>query len=219
MTNDLYSAAHRALQDEFDTRRMADLMQQVIMHDAFDDMETGFVSSRSFFFLSTVDPAGEPTVSYKGGAPGFVRVVDPHTLVFPSYDGNGMFYSMGNIAATARVGLLFIDFETPHRLRVQGAASILRDDPLAADYPEAQFLVCVAVDRIFVNCPRYVHRHQRIETSKYVPTVGCETPIPAWKRIDVVQPALPARDQGRAEAAGGLITMEEYGARLLAGDA
>ncbi|WP_407048981.1 pyridoxamine 5'-phosphate oxidase family protein [Methyloraptor flagellatus] len=216
---ELYSASHRALQDAFDSRRMADFMQAAIVHDAFDEMETAFVASRDMFFLSTVDPNGEPTVSYKGGAPGFVRVVDPKTLVFPSYDGNGMFYSMGNIAATARVGLLFIDFETPHRLRVQGAAAILRDDPLMAAYPEAQFLVRIDVDRIFVNCPRYVHRRIKAETSKYVPAAGCETPVPAWKRIDLVQEALPARDQGRAAAAGGLITIEEYGAKVASGDA
>lgn len=215
----IYSEQHRALQDAFDTRRMADLMEGAICHDTLAEHEIGFIRSVDMFFLATKDHHGDPTVSYKGGMPGFVAVPDARTLVFPSYDGNGMFFSMGNIAATRRVGFLFIDFQTPNRLRVQGDASIVRDDPQMANYPEAQFLVKVAVDRVWLNCPRYVHPHRRVATSKYVPQAHCDTPIPAWKRIDLVQDALPVRDQGKAESVGGLITMQEYEEKLMKGDA
>jgi hypothetical protein len=213
----LYAPQHRALQDEFDTRRMADLMEGTITHDTLSEQETAFIASVDMFFLATVDHHGRPSVSYKGGLPGFVSVLDGRTLLFPSYDGNGMFFSMGNIAATSQVGFLFIDFETPNRLRVQGQAQIERDPALMARYPEAQFGVRVAIEHIWLNCPRYVHKRVNVDTSKYVPQANCETPIPAWKRIDIVQDALPARDQGKA--AGQVITMEEYGARLMQGDA
>lgn len=219
MDSRFYTPEHRALQDEFDTRRMADLMESHIAHDALSDIEQAFIASVDLFFLSTVDLDGYPTVSHKGGLPGFVRVIDAKTFVFPSYDGNGMFFSMGNIAAAAKVGFLFIDFETPNRLRVQGRATIERQHALLPSYPEAQFLVQVAVERVWLNCPRYVHRRAKAETSKYVPQSGCETPVPAWKRIDLVQEALPMRDQGRADALGGLITMDQYGEKLMAGDA
>jgi len=219
MSGALYSEQHRELQDAFDTRRMADLMENAICHDTLTEIERGFIGSVDMFFLATVDHHGDPTVSYKGGLPGFVKVLDERTLVFPSYDGNGMFFSMGNIAATKRVGFLFIDFETPNRLRVQGQAQVVRDPALMAGYPEAQFVVKVAIERIWLNCPRYIHKRVRVGTSKYVPQAHCETPIPAWKRIDFVQESLPVRDQGKAEAAGGLISFDEYGEKLMKGEA
>jgi predicted pyridoxine 5'-phosphate oxidase superfamily flavin-nucleotide-binding protein len=206
----IYSDAHRELQTRFDSRRMADLMEEGLVHAELSDDEQAFIGSRDMFFLSTIDGHGRPTVSYKGGAPGFVRIADPSTLLFPCYDGNGMFYSMGNIGMNGKVGMLFIDFETPHRLRVQGAASLRHDAPEIADYPEAQFIVAVKIEEIWVNCPRYIHRYQRTDTSAYVPAADRETPIPAWKRIDFVQDALPEKDQGRAETAGSLLSLEEY---------
>jgi predicted pyridoxine 5'-phosphate oxidase superfamily flavin-nucleotide-binding protein len=214
-----YSEQHHALQERFDSRRMADLMENGIVHAEFAPEERDFIESRDMFFLSTVDPSGRPTVSYKGGAPGFVKVRDAATLLFPSYDGNGMYYSMGNIMSAPQVGLLFIDFETPNRLRVQGSATLDFEHALLRDYPEAQFMVSVAVESIWVNCPRYVHKYQRVGTSKYVPVGGCKTPDPQWKRIDVVQDALPAKDQGKAETQGGLLTFEEYAGLLARGDA
>ena len=126
----LFNTSHRALQDQFDTRRIADRIEAIALKTELGEMEAGFIASRDMMFLSTVNAQGQPTVSYKGGAPGFVRVLDPQTLAFPSYDGNGMFLSMGNVSATGLVGLLFIDFETPNRIRVQGTASVTADDPL-----------------------------------------------------------------------------------------
>ena len=214
-----YGDGQRALQQRFQTGRMADLLEQVIVHPEIQEAERAFIEARDMFFLATVDGSGQPTCSYKGGDPGFVRVVDPATLAFPSYDGNGMFLSMGNIRATARVGLLFIDFETPHRLRVQGTAAVREADPLLAAYPGADLVVRVAVSQVFVNCSRYVHRYQRVKASRYVPRAGCETPFAEWKRIDVVQEALPPRDAGKTAKAGGTITIEEYEAKRHAGEA
>jgi predicted pyridoxine 5'-phosphate oxidase superfamily flavin-nucleotide-binding protein len=214
-----YSGDQRALQEQFQTGRMADLLEQVIVHSEVQDAERAFIESRDMFFLATVDAGGQPTCSYKGGDPGFVKVVEPATIAFPSYDGNGMFLSMGNIRATARVGLLFVDFETPHRLRVQGTASVNDRDPLLDAYPGADLVVRVAVSRIFVNCSRYVHKYQRVRSSRYVPRAQCETPFAEWKRIDVVQEVLPPRDAGKTAKAGGTITVEEYEAKLAAGEA
>jgi hypothetical protein len=214
-----YGDEQRALQQRFQTGRMADLLEQVIVHPEIEEAERAFIEARDMFFLATVDGSGQPTCSYKGGDPGFVKVVDPATLAFPSYDGNGMFLSMGNIRATARVGLLFIDFETPHRLGVQGTAAVREADPLLAAYPGADLVVRVAVSQVFVNCSRYVHRYQRVKASRYVPRAGCETPFAEWKRIDVVQEALPPRDAGKTAKAGGTITIEEYEAKRHAGEA
>jgi predicted pyridoxine 5'-phosphate oxidase superfamily flavin-nucleotide-binding protein len=165
------------------------------------------------FFLTTVDHRGYPTCSYKGGVPGFVKVPDSKSIIFPNYNGNGMFLSMGNIMTNAKVGLLFIDFETPHRVRVHGLASIEKDDRKLAEFAGAELLVRVAVTETFINCPRYVHKYQRIETSGYAPEAGCPAPpAPQWKRIDAIQNALPEHEKNLADELGGTITFQEYAA-------
>jgi predicted pyridoxine 5'-phosphate oxidase superfamily flavin-nucleotide-binding protein len=214
-----YTPAQRAVQRRFQTVNLADSLSQAIIHPELQDAERAFIESRDMFFLATVDADGQPTCSYKGGDPGFVRVVDARTLAFPIYDGNGMFLSVGNLEATAKVGMLFIDLETPNRLRVQGAASIVDGDPLLPGYPGADLVVRVAISALFVNCSRYIHKYQRVAASRYVPRAECSTPYAEWKRIDVVQDALPPRDAGKTAQAGGPITVEEYEARLAAGEA
>lgn len=210
-----YSEQHRQLQDQNDTRKLADKLEQIIIENQINEQHQPFIESRDFFFLTTIDHRGYPTCSYKGGNPGIVRVIDPQTLCFPSYDGNGMFLSIGNILANTKIGMLFIDFETPHRVRVQGDAVIQPDDPLLSEYPGAEMIVRVKISEIFINCPRYVHRMQRIESSKYVPQAEMETPAAQWKRIDALQDVLPGCDRGLTEKLGGTITQEEYGAMIV----
>lgn len=189
-----YSASARTLQDRFDTRRLADRLADVKVHAQFTPDDRAFIEALDMFFLATVDASGQPSCSYKGGDPGFVTVIDDGALVFPNYDGNGMYLSMGNVEATRRVGLLFIDFERQRRLRVEGAAVLLHDDPLLARYPGAQFLVRVTAERIFPNCPRYIHQYQRGERSPFVPRPGEVPPIPGWKRSEWARDVLPAGD-------------------------
>ncbi len=212
-----YGDQHRALQDEFDSRRLADLVEAGFIADEVDDNYKAFFESRDMFFLSTIDQNGNPTVSYKGGDPGFVKVVDSKTIAFPFYDGNGMFYSWGNIAGNAKVGMLFISFSEPNRVRVQGTAKVDMNDELMMDYVEAQGIVRVTVESIWPNCPRYVHRYEKVKTSRYVPQKEVETPLAGWKRIDIVQEALPANDQGKAEQAGGLLSVEEWFGKVAEG--
>ena len=214
-----YGSAHRVLQDQFDSRAVADVLEAVIVKAEIDDEAKQFIESRAFFFLSTVNEDGHPTVSHKGGAAGFVRVIDASTIVFPSYDGNGMFLSMGNIANDGRIGLLFMDFERPHRVRAHANATVSADDPMISDYPGADLIVRATVTEVFVNCPRYISRQSPVGASKYVPNADGDAPLPAWKKIDALQPFLPARFQGLAEAEADVITMDEYARRLSEGEA
>ncbi|MCU7877758.1 MAG: pyridoxamine 5'-phosphate oxidase family protein [Candidatus Thiodiazotropha sp. (ex Lucinoma borealis)] len=208
--SNMYGDKQRAFQDAFQTRKMADRLEEIIVKTEIGEVEQAFIESQPMFFLSTIDHEGQPTVSYKGGAPGFVKVVDDTTIAFPSYDGNGMFYSMGNIQETRRVGLLFIDFETPHRIRFHGEASVSKDDPLMSEYAEAELIARVSLSKMWVNCPRYVHRYELKELSHYVPGQEKKTPLAGWKRIDLVQDVLPPKDEGRPEKEGGVITIEEW---------
>ena len=207
---EFYGEAHRALQDSFDSRRLADTLKDRVMRHALTRTDRLFIEAADMFFLSTVDHNGWPTVSYKGGAPGFVTVVDDRMLAFPSYDGNGMFYSMGNIAESARIGMLFIDFERPRRLRMHGHATVSADDPLIGDYPGAGLIVRVALENIFTNCGRYIHKYERLGTSEYVPGEKAEPPVPDWKRVDYLQEALPEKDREAASKAGDVMTEAEY---------
>ena len=206
----MYGPIHRSLQDRFDTRRLADNVEKRVVLTEIPPEHKAFIESRDMFFLSTIDHQGRPTVSYKGGDPGFVRVLDDKTVAFPCYDGNGMFYSMGNLLGNGQIGMLFVNFEKPHRLRLQGTASVDDDDPLLGDYKEAQLVVRVAVTEVFRNCPRYVHRYKKVQQSEFVPQTACETPIAPWKRVDDVQTSLSANDRARVEREGGTISREEY---------
>jgi len=193
---DPYHAGARHWQDRFDSRRLADRLAEKLSRPELTADDCAFIARQPLFFLASTDATGQPDVSYKGGAPGFVHALDARTLAFPSYDGNGMFRSLGNLLQNERVGLLFIDFEQPQRLRVLGRAAAADDDMLLACWPGAQLVVRVAVDLVFPNCPRYVHRMRRLEVSPYVPVAGVATPEPAWKSFDLfcdVLPRKPAR--------------------------
>lgn len=195
MNTPAYHEGMRQLQDLRETRALADRLEKVTMRAAFTEEDKAFIQRCRMFFIATADPQGQPDCSYKGGLPGFVRVVDEHTLAIPDYDGNGQYRSWGNVRANSKVGLLFIDFETPKRLRVNGKAVISQDDPLLGDFPGAVFLVRLTAERIFPNCPRYIHKMQLVEESIYSPRPEYSPPVPAWKTFDVFKDALPARDR------------------------
>src|SRR5262249_43409951 len=146
--SEFYHPASRQLQDRFDTRRLADRLEERIVGDTLSEDDRALIERTDMFFLATADADGKPQCSYKGGDPGFVRVVDEHTIAFPAYDGNGMYLSMGNTLVNPRVGLLFVDFEGQRRLRLNGVATISADDPLMKDYPEAQFIVRVRAEQV-----------------------------------------------------------------------
>jgi uncharacterized protein len=193
----VYHDGNRSWQDRFDTRRLADRLVERTVRATIDADDREFIEARDMFFLATADEHGFPQCSYKGGDPGFVRVLDESTIAFPCYDGNGMFLSMGNVLANPHVGLLFVDFERPSRLRLNGVASIDVDDPLVAEYERAQFVVRVHATHVFPNCPRYIHKLELVERSRFVPREACEPPVPDWKRREWARDVLPAGDPAR----------------------
>jgi predicted pyridoxine 5'-phosphate oxidase superfamily flavin-nucleotide-binding protein len=190
----LYHSGSRALQDRFDSRRLADRLEDVKVSATIGAKDREFIESMDMFFLATADAEGRPQCSYKGGEPGFVRVLDERTLAFPSYDGNGMFVSAGNVLVNAEVGLLFISFERQRRLRLNGTASIDPDDELARSWPGALLVVRVRAREVFPNCPRYIHRYELVERSRFVPRAGAEPPVPEWKTREWARDVLPGSD-------------------------
>jgi len=195
----LYEDSHRRLQQQFDTQRLADRIEERLVRTALTDEDRAFIERLDLFFLATVNSRGEPSCSYKGGDAGFVRVLDAQTLAFPCYDGNGMFLSMGNVAASGHVGMLFIDLCSPKRLRVNGTARIEPPELVEPRIPGAQFVVVVSIREVFPNCPRYIHKHALVERSQFVPREGTTPPIPKWKQMDWACDVLPHNDPARSE--------------------
>lgn len=195
-----HSAGAREVQDRFDTRRLADAISSRTVHDVITANDRAFIERMDMFFIASEGANGNLDCSYKGGEPGFVKVLDEHTIAFPNYDGNGQFMTAGNIIETGRVGLLFIDFQNQWRMRLNGTASIDFDDPLKGEWPEAQFVVRVRAQEVFPNCPRYIHKMEVVERSVFVPKSGCETPDPDWK--DYFEDALPEEQKRRRAARG-----------------
>ena len=189
-----YHAGQRSLQQQFGSVPLADRLQQVTRRESLTDEDRVFIEGASFFFLATADEQGRPDCSFKGGAPGFVRVITRDLIVFPDYDGNGMFRSLGNLTINPAVGMLFIRMsDSPKRLRVNGRAEVSFDDPLLQSMPEAQALVRVKPEHIFPNCPRYVHDAAQGALSPYTPVDGRTPQEPTWKSFDSFKDVVPPR--------------------------
>jgi len=190
----IYRDSHREFQHRFDTERLADRIEQRLRHERITAEDRAFIERMDLFFLATADREGRPNCSYKVGDPGFVRVLDEETLVFPNYDGNGMYLSVGNLSENPHVGMLFIDLCSPKRLRVNGTAHIEPAVSVDPPYPGAQFVIRVTVRELFPNCPRYTHQYQLVERSKFVPHCDLPAPVPAWKQSEWARDVLPAGD-------------------------
>ncbi|MBK6520779.1 MAG: pyridoxamine 5'-phosphate oxidase family protein [Polyangiaceae bacterium] len=190
----MFHEGNRELQDAFGSRALADRLEQRLSRERFSEEDAAFIASLGFFFLATADAEGRPDCSFKGGPAGFVRVVAPDLLVFPDYDGNGMFKSLGNIGVNPHVGILFISMgDAPKRLRVNGRAEVVREDPLIDAMPGAQLLVKVTPAAIFPNCPRYVPSLQQVEPSAYLPTAEGPPVEPKWKSFEMFADVVPPR--------------------------
>ena len=187
----MYHEGSRELQERFDSTRIADRLEEVTVHSELWDGDVAFIESASMFFLATADADGWPDCSYKGGLPGFVKVLDRTAVAFPHYDGNGMFRSLGNVLVNPKVGLLFIDFAHPNRMRINGRATVVEDGELVELFEGAQAAVRVDIERVFPNCPRYIHKMELIEHSTYAPRPGHEPPVPEWKQMPIFRDALP----------------------------
>lgn len=186
-----YHDGARRLQDQFDSRRLADRLEEVQVHTVFTPEDRALIERARMFFLATADAQGQPDCSHKGGLPEFVRVVDEHTLAFPDYNGNGMYRSLGNLLVNPKVGLLFVDFEHPQRLRINGEATVHDTDPLLAEFEGAQLIIRVRATRIFPNCPRYVHEMRLVKHSVYAPCKHHTPPVPVWKQWEEFRGVLP----------------------------
>jgi uncharacterized protein len=196
MPADFYHDAMREVQARMDSTRLADRLEQLTVHDAFSPADRAFIEAASMVFVATADAHGNPDCSYKGGRPGFIRIIDDTTLAFPSYDGNGQYRTLGNLTANPSIGLLFVDFAGRNRLRVNGTTTLVSADDdaaLAASFAGAEMVIVVRLRHAFPNCPRYVHDVAAGTVSEFAPAKGYTPPVPEWKTRERFRDALPRR--------------------------
>jgi uncharacterized protein len=204
-SSDFYHDGMRRVQEKMDSVRLADRLREVTVHEQFTDDDRAFVESASMVFVATADADGRPDCSYKGGNPGFIRILDEATIAIPFYDGNGQYRTLGNILANPAVGLLFVDFDKTQRLRINGDAAVVFADTTDTDthnagdstfinsFPGAEAIVVLRLRHAFPNCPRYVHHLASGTISEYAPAAGYEPPKPEWQSRPSFQPYLPKR--------------------------
>lgn len=194
---DMYSEGSRTLQDRYNARPTADLIKKATTVSSFDDDNFGykaFIEEASYFFLAT--SSGENTdCSFKGGPKGFVKITGPNTVVFPDYDGNRMYKSLGNIIDNPNIGMLFLRFDNEEgsrylRVRINGTATVHDDHPLKDEFPGAKRIVEVETKFIYLNCPRYIPEMTLVEQSAHIPEAGKEQPVPGWKMKPGIKEAL-----------------------------
>lgn len=152
-----------------------------------------------------------PRARNKGGNPGVTSVFTHSELAFPSYDGNGMYLSMGNMQGNTKIGMLLIDFQSPHRIRIHGDARIVSDDPLLKAYPGAELIVRVAIQEILINCPRYI-----LAWHPWSPR-NIATAISAMEENRRSPERAATQGSRHSQCTGGFITPEEYGEIVLKG--
>lgn len=192
----MFHEQHRALQDRFDGRRVADALEKNRRLGAFGPDHVALIEGAAFFFLATAH-AGSVDCSVKGGPPGFVRVAGPEMLEWPDFDGNSMYRSLGNILGTPEVGMLFLSFDgRATKLRVNGRAEILFDHPLLAHWAGAKSVIRVTAREIFPNCPRGLPVMEAVGPNPWWPGAD-RVPRPDWKGRDYIREILPKDDPHR----------------------
>jgi len=205
----------RAVQREMGSERV---YQDFKGHREFDKLtadEIAFIGQRDSFYMATVSETGWPYVQHRGGAPGFLKVVDEKTLAFADYRGNRQYISVGNLAADGRAALILMDYARQARLKMY-----VRVEAVALDVdPELAALVSVA--------PGYRAKPERILKLHLVAfDWNCPQHItPRFTEAEVATAVQPLRDRLAAleaenvELRARLKRGSQEGSGLLDGDA
>lgn len=189
---DFYTGGSRRLQRLFGTEQLAAHLARRYVLDQLEIAHQTWIRGADAVYVATVDSRGHPECSYKGGLPGFIQVPDSRTLEIPSYNGNGMYRTLGNAAAQAWIGLLFLFPDEPAKLRVNGVCAVLTDPAALATHTGAEAVLRVGVREVFENCPRYLHDPAAGKYSVHCPRPDYQPPDADWKQKPEYAGLLPA---------------------------
>lgn len=167
------SAGERHLQNQYGTAKRAARFYTDQVLDHLNPTMIDFVGRQEIAFVATADTAGECDNSLRAGAPGFLHVLDPTTLAYPEYRGNGVMASLGNIAENPHIGIMLVDFvHDLIGLHINGTARIVEDEILRADLPDLpgdsvpgrtpQRWVIVNVKEAYIHCRKHIPRMEPV---------------------------------------------------------
>jgi hypothetical protein len=123
--------------------------------------EAAFLSERDGVFQATVSETGWPYVQFRGGAPGFLKVIDQWTIGYADYRGNRQYISVGNLRHDDRVSIVAVDYAHRRRLKLWGHARITEDRDIVdllnlADGPRAERGIVIRIAAFDWNCPQHI---------------------------------------------------------------
>ncbi|QYA99956.1 pyridoxamine 5'-phosphate oxidase family protein (plasmid) [Rhodococcus sp. USK10] len=171
------SGGERHLQHRYGTVERAARFYAEQVLDHLTPAMIDFVGRQEIAFVATADAAGECDNSLRTGAPGFLHVIDPTTLAYPEYRGNGVMASLGNIAENPHVGLVLVDFvHNLIGLHINGAARIVEDEVLRSELPDLpgdgapgripQRWVVVEVKEAYIHCRKHIPRMEPVPSHR-----------------------------------------------------
>lgn len=135
------------------------------------------IEAQTSVFLATANAAGQPYIQHRGGPPGFLRVLDEHTIAFADYTGNRQYITQGNLQDNPQAHLFLIDYAQRRRIKLWGTARVVEDDApllrrlMPANYPaRAEQVLLFTVSAWDVNCPQHIP--QRFEAADVAAALG-----------------------------------------------
>lgn len=163
-----FSASVKAAQARLGSREkfvLHELNEEDDWSGEISEMLAEFIAARDTFFLATASAAGAPYVQHRGGPPGFLHVLDPHTLAFADFPGNQQYITLGNLAENPRALLFLMDYRNRRRVKIWGTARVVEDDSelierlAPQDYPaRPQRAIVVSVSAWNANCSSHIQR-------------------------------------------------------------
>lgn len=123
-----------------------------------------FLSRLDMFYLGTANAEGQPYIQYRGGSPGFLKVLDEKTLAFADFGGNRQYITLGNLSENSKAFIFLMDYSQSQRVKLWGTAQVVEDDPELLDqlrdpdYPgKVERAIVFTIEAWDMNCPQHIH--------------------------------------------------------------
>jgi predicted pyridoxine 5'-phosphate oxidase superfamily flavin-nucleotide-binding protein len=135
-----------------------------------------FLSGLDMFYLGTANAEGQPYIQYRGGSPGFLKVLDDRTLAFADFGGNRQYITLGNLSDNPKAFIFLMDYANSQRVKLWGTASVVEDDAdllerlRDPDYPgKVERAIVFTVEAWDINCLQHIH--QRFSQRQVQPVI------------------------------------------------
>jgi predicted pyridoxine 5'-phosphate oxidase superfamily flavin-nucleotide-binding protein len=124
-----------------------------------------FLAGLDMFYLGTASAEGQPYIQYRGGSPGFLKVLDQRTLAFADFGGNRQYITLGNLSENPKAFLFLMDYANQQRVKLWGTARVVEDDAELLDrlrdpdYPaQVERAIVFTLEAWDINCPQHIHK-------------------------------------------------------------